>query len=151
MLTGFFFGALLLLALVGLLALLEVPATWLNEHYESWTEARAFLASGLLALLVALPLCFGSDAVVHASQALAWVATPLVALFVSVHIGWGRPEVLEGFRVGDAKHPLADLVRPLLRYLHPPVLALLLVVGTLGFLRAVGWADGSGGLWALAP
>ncbi|MHB1261069.1 MAG: SLC5/6 family protein [Thermoplasmatota archaeon] len=151
MLAGAFFGALLLLALVGLLALFEVPATWLHERFESWTEARAFLATGLVVLLLALPLCFGADLARHTSEALAWVATPLVGLFVSVHIGWVRPEVLDGFRVGDAKHPLGKILRPLLRYVHPAVFALLLVAGTLGFIRAVGWADGSDGLWALAP
>ena len=151
MMAGVFFGALLLLALVALLALLEVPATWLHERFGSWTEGRAFLASGLVAYLVAVPLCFGADAVLHTSQFLAWVLAPLAGMLVSVHVGWARPEVLDGFRVGDAKHPLGNILRPLLRFVHPPVLALLFAVGLLGFLRAVGWADGSGGLWALAP
>lgn len=151
MLAGAFFGALLLLALVGLLALLEVPATWLHERFGSWTEGRSVLATGLVVLLAALPLCFGADVALHASEALAWVAAPLVGLFLCVHVGWVRPEVLDGFRVGDARHPLGKLLRPLLRYVHPAVFTLLLVVGTLGFLRSVGWADGSDGLWALAP
>jgi neurotransmitter:Na+ symporter, NSS family len=151
MLAGFFFGALLLLALVALLALLEVPATWIHERFDSWSEGRAFVATASVVLLLALPLCFGADAVLHTSQALAWILAPLFGLFVSAHVGWARPEVLDGFRVGDAKHPLGDILRPLLRYVHPPVFALLLVAGTLGFLRAIGWADGTDGLWALAP
>ncbi|MFA5944245.1 MAG: hypothetical protein WC876_07255 [Candidatus Thermoplasmatota archaeon] len=151
MLTGLFFGALLLFSLVALVVLLDVPALWLSERFESWTQGRSFVAAGLLALLAAIPLSFGSDLVLHTGQFLAWVFTPLAAMLVSVHVGWARPEVLDGFRVGEAKHPLGDLLRPLLRYVHPPVLALLLIVGTLGFLRAVGWADGSGGLWAFAP
>lgn len=151
MLAGAFFGALLLLALVGLLALLEVPATWLHERFESWTEGRAVLGSGLVVLLLALPLCFGTDLVLHTSEFLAWFVAPLVGLFVSIHVGWVRPEVLDGFRVGDAKHPLGKVLRPLLRFVHPAVFTVLLVAGTLGFLRAVGWADGSDGLWILAP
>lgn len=151
MLTGAFFGALLLLLLVALVALLEVPATWVNERFDSWTERRAILAVGLVAFLVAIPLCFGSHIVLHASQFLAWLAAPLAGLLVAVHVGWVRPEVLDGFHVGDAKHPLGKLLRPLLRYVHPPVLALLVVIGLFGFLRSIGVADGSGGLWALAP
>lgn len=151
MLAGFFFGAILLLALVALLALLEVPATWLRERFASWTEGRALLASGLVAYLLAVPLCFGPHLVANTGLALAWVVTPLAGMLVSVHIGWSRPEVLDGFRVGDAGHPLARFVVPLLRYVHPPVFAVLFTLGTLGFLRVVGWADGSSGLWALAP
>ena len=151
MLTGLFFGALLLLSLVALVALLEVPATWLSESFASWTEGRARVAAGLLVFLVAMPLSFGASMVLRTSQFLAWIATPLAAMLISVHVGWARPEVLDGFRVGEAKHPLGNLLRPLLRYVHPPVLTLLLILGTLGFLRAVGWADGSGGLWAFAP
>ncbi|HJQ93777.1 MAG TPA: hypothetical protein VJ874_05785, partial [Candidatus Thermoplasmatota archaeon] len=151
MMAGVFFGSLLLLALVALLVLLEVPATWLHERSASWSEGRAFLASGLAVYLLAVPLCFGAEAVLHTSEALAWVAAPLAGMLVSIHVGWARPEVLDGFRVGDAKHPLGRVLRPLLRYVHPPVLAFLFTVGLLGFLRAVGWADGSGGLWDLAP
>lgn len=151
MLAGLFYGALLLAAFVALVALLEVPATWLHEAFGSWSEGRAALGAGLVSLLVALPLCFGSDVALHAGEFLAWVFAPLAAMLVSVHIGWMRPEVLDAFRVGDAQHPLGKILRPLLRYVHPPVLALLFTVGLLGLVRSLGWADGSGGLWALAP
>jgi NSS family neurotransmitter:Na+ symporter len=150
-LAGAFFGALLLLALVALVALLEAPATWINERFDSWTEGRAFVASGLVVFLVAVPLSFSADCVRHTGEALAWIAAPLLGMLLSVHVGWARPEVLDGFRVGDARHPLGQLLRPLLRYVHPPVLTLLLIAGTLGFLRSIGWADGSSGLWVLAP
>lgn len=151
MMAGLFFGSLLLLALVALLVLIEVPATWLHERFDSWTEGRAVLASGLATYLVAVPLCFRANGVLHTSQALAWIVAPLAGMLVSVHVGWARPEVLDGFRVGDARHPLGKFLRPLLRFVHPPVLAFLFTVGLLGFVRAVGWADGSGGLWDLAP
>ena len=150
-LAGSFFGALLLLSLVALVALLEVPATWLNERFDSWTEGRAILAAGLLAFLAAVPLSFSAACVLHTGEALAWIVAPLLGMALSVHVGWARPEVLEGFRVGDARHPLDRLLRPVLRYVHPPILTLLLIAGTLGFLRSVGWADGDAGLWVLAP
>lgn len=149
--VGLFFTALLLAALVALLALLEVPATWLRESFPSWTQPRALLGAGLAAALVAVPLCFGADLVQHAGETVAWVMAPLAGLLVATHVGWARPEVLDGFRVGDARHPLDRVLLPVLRYAIPPVMALLLVAGTLGLLRSVGWADGSGGLWALAP
>lgn len=151
MMAGLFFGALLLLALVALPVLLEVPATWLHERFGSWTGGRGVLAAGLVVYLLAFPLCFGPQAVLHTSQALAWVAAPLLGMLVAVHVGWSRPQVLDGFRVGEAKHALGKVLVPLLRFVHPPVLAFLFTVGVLGFVRAMGWADGSAGLWALAP
>jgi NSS family neurotransmitter:Na+ symporter len=150
-LAGCFFGALLLACLAGLLALLEVPATWLAEAYPSWTAGRGVAAGGLAAYLVGLPLCFSVARVARFDDFLAWVAAPLLGLLVALHVGWVRPEVLEGFRVGEAGHKLDSGLRPILRFVVPPALAVLLLAGTMGWLRAVGWAHGSGGLWALAP
>lgn len=150
-LAGCFFAALLLASLVGLVTLLEVPATWFAESYASWTEGRGLLASGLVAFLIAVPFCFSAAAVGHLHEALAWVAAPLGALLVCLHVGWARPEVLDGFRVGDAKHRLDSTLLPALRYALAPAFLFLLVLGTLGFAQAMGWSDASGGLWRLAP
>lgn len=151
LLAGCFFAALLIATLVALLGLLEVPATWLAESYESWTEGRGLVASGLLAYLLAVPFCFSSAGVGHLDEALAWIVAPLAALLVCLHVGWARPEVLDGLRVGDAHHRVEAGLVPALRYVLSPVFLLLLLLGTLGFAQSMGWSDGSGGLWALAP
>jgi SNF family Na+-dependent transporter len=150
-LLGTFAAAVLLGALALLAVLLEVPAAWLAERFGSWTPGRGALASGLAAYLVAVPFCFGAVRAERLDGLLAWVAAPLAGLLVSVRVGWSRPEVLDGFRIGDARHPLDKVLAPALRYVMPPVLLLLLLAGCLGFARAAGWADGSGGLWSLAP
>lgn len=150
-LLGTFSAAVLLGSLALLLVLLEVPATWLKERFGSWTESHGLLASGLAAYLVAVPFCFGAANAAHLDRFLGWVLAPLAGILVSVRVGWTRPEVLDGYRVGDARHPLDKVLTPVLRYVLPPVMLVLLVAGSMGFLREVGWADGSGGLWPLAP
>jgi len=148
---GLFFGAVLLAAFVALLALLDVLSTWLVESFASWTPRRASLATGLAVYLAAFPLCFSAVAAARLDQALAWVVAPLAGLFLASHVGWARPDVLDGLRIGDAGRRLDRLLVPVLRFVLPPVFALMLAVGTLGLLRHVGLAHGSGGLWALAP
>lgn len=150
-LLGTFAAAVLLGALALLVALLDVPATWLSERFGSWTQSHGLLASGLVAYLLAVPFCFGAAWASHLDQALAWVLAPLAGVLVSVRVGWTRPETLDGYRVGEAQHPLDQVLRPVLRYVLPVALLVLLAAGSMGFARAVGWADGSGGLWALAP
>jgi NSS family neurotransmitter:Na+ symporter len=150
-LQGLFFGAVLLASVVAILALLEVPTAWLTERFDSWTEGRSSLASGLLAYLVAVPFCFSLAGAQHLDQGLAWVLAPFAGLLVSSHIGWARSVVLDGFKVGEAGHRLDRTLGPVLRYLLPPAFAVLLTAGLLGFIRAMDWAHGSGGLWALAP
>lgn len=150
-LLGTFSAAVLLGSLALLVVLLQVPATWLSERFGSWTDSHGLLASGLAAYLVAVPFCFDASWAAHLDQALAWVLAPLAGLLVSVRVGWTRKEVLDGYQVGEARHPLDKVLAPILRFALPPLLLLLLAAGTLGFARAVGWGDGSGGLWALAP
>lgn len=145
-LAGAFYAALLFAALVGLLALLEVPSNWLAESYGSWTESHGVLASGLAAILVAVPFCFSVDAVGRLDETLAWIVAPLAGLLVSLHVGWARPQVLDGFRVGDAGHRVESALRPALRFALAPAFLFLLVLGVLGVVDG-----GSGGLWRLAP
>jgi hypothetical protein len=150
-LLGAFCLAVLLASLVALVALLEVPATWLQESLPGWSEGRSLAASGLAVYLVGVPLCFSVAAVDHVSTALAWVVAPLAALLVSLHVGWVRPKVLDGFEVGEEGHRLDRGLVPILRFALPVVFLALLVLGLLGFVRSVGWTDGSAGLWSLAP
>jgi neurotransmitter:Na+ symporter, NSS family len=145
-LAGMFYAALLFAAFVGLLALLEVPSTWLAESYRSWTESHGVLAAGLAAVLVAVPFCFSTAAVGRLDESLAWIGAPLAGLLVSLHVGWARPEVLDGFRVGDAGHRVDAALRPALRFVLAPLFLLLLVLGILGVVDG-----GSSGLWRLAP
>lgn len=149
-LAGSFFGALLFVAMVAILGLLEVPATWLAESGPSWSPRRGLAASGLAAFLIAVPFCFSSAGVVHLGAFLAWIAAPLAAVLVSLHVGWKRPEVLGGFRVGDAGHALDKSLKPALRFVFAPLFTALLLFGLLGFSQALG-SGGSGGLWDLAP
>lgn len=149
-LAGAFYGAFLFVSLVAVIGLLDVPATWLAESGPSWSPRRGFLASGLAAFLIAVPFCFSATGVAYLSKALAWIAAPLGAVLVCLHVGWKRPEVLDRFRVGDAGHALDKALLPLLRFVLAPVFLALLLFGVLGFSSAVG-GGGSGGLWDFAP
>lgn len=149
-LAGAFFGSFTLVALVAVIGLLEVPATWLAESGPSWSKGRGLVASALAAVLVAVPFCFSASAVAHLDEVLLWIAAPLAGLLVCLHVGWARPEVLDGFRVGDAAQPLDKALVPVLRFVLTPVLLALLLFGTLGVLASFG-NGGSGALWDLAP
>ena len=150
LLAGGFFGALLFLLLVAMVGLLDVPATWLAESGPSWSPRRGLVASGLAAFLVAVPFCFSPAAVAHLGEVLAWIVAPLAGVLVCLHVGWVRPEVLDGFRVGDAAHRLDKSLKPALRFVLAPVFLALLLFGVLGVIQACG-GGGSGGLWQLAP
>lgn len=151
-LFGLFYGALLAASVVAIAALLEVPALWLRENWPMWTPGRAMLACGLVVYIIAVPFAFWPDGVHWLHLLLAGVVVPLGGLATAVHVGWVRPQVLDGFRVGEAGHKLDAALRPYLRFVAPPVLLILLVVGALVFLVDVGAVEhGSGGLWRLVP
>ena len=151
-LAGTFFGVLLAGCFAALVAVLEVPATVLNERVEGLGEARANLGAALVAYLAAVPLCFVASGLSDLGLALTAVVGPLGGLAVSLHVGWARPQVLDGFTVGDARHRLDRLLRPVLRYVLPLPLLALLVLGVLQAGVAFGAFDaGSGGLWRLVP
>lgn len=151
-LSGTFFGALAAASILAVAALLEVPALWLQETWTGWTPGRARLACTLAAYVAAVPFCFSNDAVHSLHLALAGVVVPLGGLLVALHVGWVRPQVLDGLRVGDVGHRLDATLRPCLRFVTPPALLFLLVIGTMAFLADAGWASrGDGGLWSLVP
>jgi SNF family Na+-dependent transporter len=151
-LAGTFYGVLLAGCLAAMVALLQVPATFLVQRSESWTQRRALAASGLVAYLAAIPLAFVAAAADHLEFVLFALVAPLAGIAISLHVGWARPEVLDGFVVGDAKHRLEELLRPMLRFVVPALLLALLVLGVLQALTVWGAMEhGSGGLWRLVP
>ncbi|MEK6975408.1 MAG: hypothetical protein AABY18_03595 [Candidatus Thermoplasmatota archaeon] len=152
MLAGTFFGILLAGCLAAMVALLQVPAAILAQRSESWTERRAFAASGIVAYLVAIPLAFVAGAAEELEFALFAILAPLAGIVVSLHVGWARPEVLDGFVVGDAKHKLDSALRPMLRFVVPALLLVLFVLGTFEILADWGAITrGTDGLWKLVP
>ncbi len=152
LLAGTFFGVLLAGSLAALVAVLEVPATFVHERVAGFGEARANLGAALVAYLAAVPLAFVRPAASDLGLVLTAVVAPLGGLLVALHVGWARPEVLDGFVVGDAKHRLDRLLRPLLRYILPLALLALLVLGSMQVAAEVfGASAGSGGLWSLVP
>jgi hypothetical protein len=132
-------------------AVLEVPATWLHQRFEGVGETRAVVGAALVAYLIAVPLCFGVGRVYDLELILAVVIAPLGGLLVALHVGWVRPQVLDGFLVGDARHHLDRFLRPVLRYVMPLPLLLLVVIGVMEASSIAGVAHGSGGLWRLVP
>lgn len=152
MLAGAFYGVLLAGCLAAMVALLQVPAAFLTQRSGSWTGRRALTASGLAAYLVAIPLAFVTTGAGHVEFVLFALVAPLAGIAVSLHVGWVRPEVLDGFVVGDAKHRLEALLRPLLRFVVPALLLALLVLGVLEALVVWGVVEqGTTGLWRLVP
>lgn len=151
-LAGAFYGVLLAGCLAAMVALLQVPARFLVERSAAWTERRALAATGLAAYLVAIPFAFVTTAAGHVEFVLFALLAPLAGIAVSLHVGWVRPEVLDGFVVGDAKHHLETLLRPMLRFVVPALLLALFAIGVLQALTVWGAVEhGSGGLWRLVP
>lgn len=151
-LAGSFYGVLLAGCLAAIVALLQVPAAFLAERSEAWTKRRAFAATGAVVYLLVIPLAFLATAAEHVEFALFALVAPAGGIAVSLHVGWARPNVLDGFVVGDAKHRLDALLVPMLRFVVPALLLALLVLGFLQALVAWGAVEhGSGGLWRLVP
>lgn len=150
-LAGLFYGALLAGALAATVALLDVPARWWLERSEA-QPVTALGATALATYVLSIPLAFVSSLAQDLHVFLLAIVAPLGGLVLSVNVGWFRSEALDGFTFGDARHPLAPTLRPVLRYVLPILLLALLVVGVPHILAETGaLARGSGGLWRLVP
>lgn len=152
MVAGTAYGLLLAGSLAALVAILEVPATWLHQRFEGLGERRGLVGAALLAYLLAVPMAFDLAFLYDAELVLAVLVAPLGGLLVALHVGWARPQVLDGFLVGDAGHHLDRFLRPVLRYVLPLPLAFLVVLGALEVLADRGTiARHSSWLWDLVP
>lgn len=150
-LSGLFYGVLLAVSIAAVNALIKVPAAWLAEQ-PGWKPQQGALAAGLAVALVAVFFAFSVDAVRGLHLFLAGIVAPLGGLLVAVQVGWMRPQVLDGLRVGDARHELDATLRPYLRYVVPPILAFLLLIGLMAFLADAGAIErGASGLWRVVP
>lgn len=151
LLAGTLFGLLLLGCLIALVAILEVPATVLVERW-AWPETKANLALVLTTYLLVVPLAFVQDLAFDLELIFAAVLAPLAGLAVALLVGWFRPSILDGLRLGDDGPALAGAGRIFLRFIVPAPLALLALIGAMEVaVHVFGASAGSTGLWKLVP
>lgn len=151
-LAGAFFAALVASGIAAILALLEVPVTFLIDRWPAWGRRRSALLVAMVAYLIAIPLAFSRALVADSVVILSAVLIPLGALLFSLRVGWAGPGILDGYNVGDAQHKVSLLLHPWLRFVTPILCAFLVIVGVMAFFAETGSIErGTGGLWSWVP
>lgn len=133
--AGVFFLLLVFAALSSALSLLEVPVSYLIDHFPSWGRARAVLLMGLGVYIAGLPAALWGDYFAFADS-LVGPLLLLGGLLLTIYVGWLDRSILDEMRIG-AKRDWGPMWAGIIRYPLPVVLSVLFVLSVIGFFRGL--------------
>ena len=120
-----FFGALLVGALTSALSLLEVVASAIIDGL-GWTRRKAAILAGLAITVLGLPAAFSLTILDGMDKLAGNVFLVVGALLLSVFVGWVMEDPIAEIRKGTSATGWFGLWRNFLRWVVPPLLALVL-------------------------
>ena len=131
---GAFFLLALFAAFTSSISLMEVGVAWLEER-EGVTRPGAAMGIGFVLFMIGMGYVFSSDFIDFADIITGNIMLPLCALLLAVFAGWILSREMLTSELGEGT--IMNLWRFMCRWVVPPALAFILVLGTLTKLGVI--------------
>jgi len=140
-LSAGFFIMLTFAALSSAISLLEVGVSVLVDRFPSWGRARSVLVLGLPIYIVGLFSAIDLRFLDYADALVSRVLLITGGLLVTLYVGWVRRPLLDELEVGLGGFSMMPYFRPVIRYVLPVILGVLMLLGIVSFLVYIGVLD----------
>ncbi len=132
-----FFLMLTFAALSSALSLLEVPVSAVIDRTQ-WGRPRAVLLVGLSVYILGIPSAFSGSFLNIVDLFVSNVLLLLGGLLLAIYVGWIRPHYLDEMTHGhDGGIEWSRYFRPVIKFVLPVFLSVLLVLGIVNFFQSL--------------
>ena len=131
---GAFFLLALFAAFTSSISLMEVGVAWLEER-EGVTRPGAAMGIGFMLFMIGMGYVYSTDFIDFADIITGNIMLPLCALLLAVFAGWIVSREMLTTELGEGT--IMNLWRFMCRWIVPPALAFILVLGTLTKLGVI--------------
>jgi NSS family neurotransmitter:Na+ symporter len=131
---GAFFLLALFAAFTSSISLMEVGVAWLEER-EGVTRPGAAMGIGFVLFMIGMGYVYSTDFIDFADIITGNIMLPLCALLLAVFAGWILSREMLTTELGEGT--IMNLWRFMCRWVVPPALAFILVLGTLTKLGVI--------------
>lgn len=133
---GVFFTLALFAAFTSSISLMEVAVSWLEEK-QGVTRAGAAVGIGFAVFMIGAGYVFSTEYIAFMEFVTGSLMLPLGGLLIAVFAGWALSREMLISELGDGR--VMNVWRFMVRWVAPPLIAVILVFGSLSVASGNGW------------
>ena len=139
MIGGLFFTLALFAAFTSSISLMEVAVSWLEEK-QGVTRAGAAVGIGFAVFMIGAGYVFSTEYIAFMEFVTGSLMLPLGGLLIAVFAGWALSREMLVSELGDGR--VMNVWRFMMRWVAPPLIALILVFGLISAASSAGLLPG---------